>query len=329
MNDVDFWFGRNNLALTVFVPFDCLNSCKFCTSKHMYANTNVSSESVRYQMSRVLNGFSYPIRDVVFTGGEPAWNIPELKRLIGKVPERCKVYINTTLPNKNLSSFVDLVNSDDRIKGINVSRHYESYEEDCELLNDIAKDDVVGNVFWKPVRINCVVGGQNISAVINRWRKYKNVELCFRKDYTKETPDGLHNPYEPFMMNLMNIGCRFESHTQCNVCDTTRFDLNGFRIIYHRGLERSSIYHKDSDSLEINDIIIFPDGRISYDWSNINIKRLYQMEEYFSEQSHSNGFPVPIGSGGCGSGGCGGGCGISYRSGYCGGGGSGCGGGGC
>ena len=66
---MDVWFGRNNLALTVFVPFDCANNCRFCTSKALYSNSDTSVESVEYQMRRVLNEFRYPIRDIVFTGG--------------------------------------------------------------------------------------------------------------------------------------------------------------------------------------------------------------------------------------------------------------------
>ena len=28
--------GRENLACTIFVPWDCSNNCPFCTSKEMY-----------------------------------------------------------------------------------------------------------------------------------------------------------------------------------------------------------------------------------------------------------------------------------------------------
>ena len=34
---MNFTIGRDNLALTVFVPWDCGNNCFFCTSKQKYA----------------------------------------------------------------------------------------------------------------------------------------------------------------------------------------------------------------------------------------------------------------------------------------------------
>ena len=32
--------GRSNLSCTIFVPWDCNNHCKFCTSKQMYRQIN-------------------------------------------------------------------------------------------------------------------------------------------------------------------------------------------------------------------------------------------------------------------------------------------------
>ena len=33
---MEYVAGRNNLACTIFVPYDCDNNCPFCTSKWMY-----------------------------------------------------------------------------------------------------------------------------------------------------------------------------------------------------------------------------------------------------------------------------------------------------
>lgn len=327
---VTFLFGRNNLALTVFVPYDCQNSCPFCTTKKLYAN--VDDESVLYQVQHVFKDSTYPIKDVVFTGGEPMMNLALLKAFVDIVPKRCNVYINTCLMKRGLKEFSDYVNSEDKIKGINVSRHGETYEEDCRMLHDIALDDAM-SLFAKPVRINCVVGSQDIDAVINRW-KNKGVNLCFRKDYTiPQTQAELHDVYEPFMLDLINKGFKFDSHTQCNVCDTMRFVRDGFTVAYHKGLEHSSIM--SGDVLEINDLIIFPDGRMSYDWDGGRVSVIAELETAYSRKSksrsvrrknESSGFSSCV----CGGGGsCGWGCGFSHARNVCGGGGSLCGSGGC
>ena len=163
-----FSFGRENLALTVFVPYDCRNKCPFCSSKETYRTHRPSMDNVKYQLKRVLTEFDYPIKDVVFTGGEPMADVDGLKELIDLVPLQYNIYINTTFTNRNIDEFVAFVNECSKIKGINIYRHSETYEQDCALLCDIATDDKIAMI-QKPVRINCVVKNQNISKVIERW----------------------------------------------------------------------------------------------------------------------------------------------------------------
>lgn len=309
---MEFWFGRNNLALTVFVPYDCKNNCQFCNSKAMYTIIQKSSGNVKYKMRKVLGEYSFPIKDVVFTGGEPMSDINQLIDLLDVVPDKYHVYINTTLINKNIDEFIKLVNSTNKIRGVNISRHCESYEQDCKMLNDIAPDDAVER-FEKPVRINCVIGTQNIEAVLKRWAD-RDVELSFRKNYTLPgAARNLHNMYERFPLKLVEMGFRYVNHTQCNVCDTTRFDLGGFSVIYHKGLMNSSVLHKESNSLEVNDLIIFPDGRFAYDWGNIDAEMQDNFEKSFMRNDLSMAgnvfFPtLQRGYGYCGGGGCGGRC---------------------
>ena len=309
-----FLFGRNNLALTVFVPYDCPNHCPFCTSKPLYAGAN--AKNVEYQLKRVLGEFRYPIKDVVFTGGEPMADVGHLAKLIDTVPGRYNVYINTCLTEDHLYDFVALVNKCDKIKGVNVSRHGESYGEDRKLLHGIAGDDAV-RLFKKPVRINCVVCDQNIDAVIERWQG-TNVNLCFRKDYRiPQTQTELHNLYEPFMLDLVARGFRYYNHVQCNVCDTTRFEHDGFMVTYHKGLQHSSIL--TGDVLELNDIIINPDGHVAYDWDGCDLELMNELEaqmgmgvRYHMANRHTYNHSVCGGGGcysgvddsGCGSGGC-------------------------
>lgn len=308
-----FKIGRDNFALTVMVPYDCGNNCSFCTAKDIYhdidKDLNTRINDVKFQMERTLHEFSYPIKDVVFTGGEPTADLDVLRELIDLVPADKNVYINTTLPANEFDEFHDLVNDEPKIKGINVSRHTPSIEEDRKFYDfgqsDWKSDDeIVGDealkLIKKPVRINVVVMRETedvIEGIVNRWEpmwtEYGNVNVCFRANFALSSweqrriqKENLHNPYTPFLKALSNK-YRFAGHTQCNVCDTTRFlSPKGMIVSYHRGLEESSVLSPDGSKLEINDLVIFPDGRIGYDWKGISLKTMHECEIWFS---HRNG----------------------------------------
>lgn len=38
--------GRSNLSCTIFVPWDCNNHCRFCTSKHMYKERTCDMDAI-------------------------------------------------------------------------------------------------------------------------------------------------------------------------------------------------------------------------------------------------------------------------------------------
>lgn len=269
---MNFIFGRENLALTIFVPFDCHNNCPFCTSKQTYKTNPPSVNLVKSSVRSFFDDYAFPIKDVVFTGGEPMANIHILSELLDLVPSKYNVYINTTFTNKNLDEFIELVNSVDKIKGINISRHTETYDSDCAMFHDIADDSMIERI-QKPVKINCVVGKQDIAQVVSRWEN-KNVELCFREDYTTMQNDEnhLHDPYGIVPIELLRIGYRFHSHSQCNVCDTTRFVKDGNIVSFHKGKQHSSIRH--GNDLEINDLIINQEGVFAYDWDSSYTERI-------------------------------------------------------
>ena len=44
---MEYVAGRNNLACTIFVPFDCDNNCPFCTSKWMGLSGNQKIKQIR------------------------------------------------------------------------------------------------------------------------------------------------------------------------------------------------------------------------------------------------------------------------------------------
>ena len=353
-----YCIGRQNFALTVYVPYDCANNCRFCASKHIYKENGVYAPGVELSMNKVFSQYDFPIRDVVFTGGEPMADVESLQRLVSLVPENCNVYINTTLVKKDLWLFVELVNNDPKIKAINVSRHGGFFEDDQQELNGIAPDEAV-SLFEKPVRINAVMSADKktdyydsryVGGVVERWKKYPNVSVEFRADYRVPLSDSeLHTPYASFPLTLYGCGFDFVNHSECNVCDSIVFAKanENMRVIYHRGLEKTSLYHADTDTLEINDLIIHPDGLLDYDWTETNRKIMYRIEKHFKrvkgeqrsdilsslsankpqtgntdetdKQSHgasNEGFEVRR----IGGGSCGGNCEyVAFRSGSCGG----------
>lgn len=292
-----FYFGRDNLALTIFVPYDCKNKCPFCISKENYKTHKPSMRNVKHQLKRVLNEYSYPIKDIVFTGGEPMSDIDGLRDLVDLIPEKYNVYINTTLTKRNLQNFVDFVNGCKKIKGVNISRHSETYEQDCALLCDIAEDKQI-EMIKKPVRINCVVKNQDIPKIIARW-KGLNVDLYFRKDFnTEQSFTELHDPYDELTMKLIAEQFSFKSHTQCNVCDTIVFEKDGQIVAYHKGQKKSSI--KVGFILEINDLIIDQTGTFTFDWDENDLEIVSELEKKYKKNSQS----AIIYRGSCGGGGC-------------------------
>lgn len=275
-----FRSGRNNLALTVFVPYDCKNSCRFCTTKKSYSEKKANLAAVADQMRNILYYYTFSITDVVFTGGEPMENVEALKILVEMIePLNKRVYINTTFTRKNMHEFVDLVNSNDTIRGVNISRHGETFEGDAYLFEDIAPDDAISKI-KKPVRINCLDKGQNLKRIIDRW-KGKGVELSIRRDYREPmTETQLHNPYDLTAMMLIKLGFVYAGKTQCNVCDTTIFEKEGMIVRYHKGMERSSIL--GGSVLEFNDLIIDQAGSVAYDWKGSDDRIMRDMLAEFN-----------------------------------------------
>ena len=78
-----YLIGRNNLAATIYVPYDCGNNCSFCTSKQMYKNLEPNLELL-WKNLKLINRTS-SIQDVVLTGGEPFANLEVLQQIIDKI----------------------------------------------------------------------------------------------------------------------------------------------------------------------------------------------------------------------------------------------------
>ena len=262
--------GRNNLAATIYVPYDCDNNCPFCTSKIEYRQhfPNVG-RIVQALKSLVDNPL---IQDIVFTGGEPLANMTILKMLVDITRNKGKnVFINTTFPKDSHDSLFYLL-EEGNVSGINISRHESSYEQDSKLFYNIAPDWLISKISV-PVKINAVVTNidsfiTKLPAIINRWNK-PNIRLCIRHDFRTITFTNLHTLTDDPILNYLIQNYSFESHTFCDVCDTVNFEEG---ISYHRGMEHSSI--KMGDTVIVNDIIVFPDGFIAYDWDRKPISDL-------------------------------------------------------
>lgn len=267
-----FTSGRDNLALTIYAPYDCPNNCPFCTSKKMYSEKKADLQKVINSINDIFTNYNFPFKDVVITGGEPTANILLLAELVNAIPDEMNVYINTTLLARTFDEFCYFLVSSfgKKIKGVNVSRHASSYEEETLMLHNIATDEQIAKLASiVPVRINCVNANKNnYEAIIQRWENIK-IELSFRADFTTiKTDFDLHNTYNDFAC-LLALRGYYINHTQCGVCDTVSFkDKSGLSVRYHRGKESTCYSVGQGEMWKYNDIIIYQDGSVSIDWND-------------------------------------------------------------
>lgn len=257
--------GRSNLALTVQVPYDCPNTCPFCTAKEKYQKEKPNFARVSRAMYDALYENNTPIVDVVFSGGEPSANIGKLASLINIVPESKNVYINTTLLASTFEEFYTLVKSEKKIKGVNISRHSATYEEDCKLFHNIATDEQIEKLASiTSVRINVVLYKDvDIEAIVNRWENHKVNSVSFREDFRKiKTERDLREP-NGFTDRLGNLYNGWYSGG-CNVCNTEVHVKGDLSIRYHRGFENTLLDR--GNYYEYNDVIVEPNGEVLLDW---------------------------------------------------------------
>ena len=278
----DFTIGRSDFSVTVYVPWNCSNNCKFCSSKKDYERIKSNFERLKTSLQLIRNSM-LPI--VVFTGGEPSADVEKLRELLAIVDNKV-VYINTSLPKKNSKEFIDLVNTTDCVKSISISRHKHTYSEDSSILHNIVEDEVIATI-QKPVRINVVEQDdttfsiESIDQYIARWSKIASLKggshsllLNLRGNYVTQDPSKLHEMSNCKIINDMAIAYYYQSHTFCNVCDTCTFiKLDEDRqdklvICYHRGVMNTSVHF--GNTVEVNDLIIFQNGDICYDWDGKN-----------------------------------------------------------
>lgn len=261
---MEYIVGRNNLACTIFVPYDCNNNCPFCTSKWMYRNSGME-----INLDKVLEAISYakgsPIREFVITGGEPFANLELLKKIVDACDRT--VFINTTLPKKNLDAVIDYINSEEKIEGINISRQFGNLNK---LYSYVATPEDILKI-KKPIRIN-VMRTENwldhLDSFMDTWILNRHVLLNLREDYryiTKENLKVRNDIVDYLASKFVYLG-----GGGCMVCNGETFvDPSTSKFIhYHRGIEHSCVRYENKTY--INDIIIRPDGKVfdDWDWSN-------------------------------------------------------------
>lgn len=256
-----FRSGRNNLAVTIYTPKVCDNKCEFCVNNLVYDRYEANSVSV-LNTCRVVADTD--IKEIVISGGEPMKDLVSLALML-EIFKNKDVYINTSLINENFSEFAELVNNFNCVKCLNISRHYETYESDKKLLNNIVEDNKFLDI-KVPIRINVLLQeGVSVGSIIYRWKDYT---VNLRADFKNTTKGDLHTlkgiPNKLLDMELVN-------HTFCEVCDTKQFrNSNGQTVLFHKGLITTSYpfnKHNSKDYI-VNDIIIYPDGSLHYDWSD-------------------------------------------------------------
>lgn len=282
---MNYLIGRDNLAVTVYVPYDCANNCPFCTSKQEYAKQKMDKAAVIKALSKLVN---HPdIKDVVITGGEPTADPSFLHQLVTIAKDK-NVFINTTLPRKNFYDCLPIFNSG-MVNGVNVSRHSPSFSEDAFSFKDIVDDNTIDEINV-PVKINVVLSEittpAEVKAIIRRWLYRENVTVCFRRDFRRVTCTNLHTLYGDVILDYLSSNYTFLSHTFCDVCDTITFED---RIMFHRGLIESSF--EFGSKIVVNDIIIFPDGYIAYDWDG---KPIHCLDGFMDKAKSVKKTPSPI-----------------------------------
>lgn len=260
--------GRNNLAVTLFVPWDCGNNCPFCTTKQEYkdnANFSLNKQiNTLYQIWGIDD-----VKDIVITGGEPLANLDGLTNLLTAITSMSmlkskNVYINTSEHFLGSKTAIDgylkiFMQFKGIIKGVNVSEHisFNLAKGNSQLLEVLHQCNI-------PVKLNCVLtGNENYSKLfefVYLWQKQVNT-ISFRRDYrTVKTDDDLRGE-DSTLLTLQDI---FGDYTSggCEVCNDDVF--KGGKVHYHRGKEKTLIEKKSH--LIVNDIIIKQDGSLYLDW---------------------------------------------------------------
>ena len=266
------FFGRTEVPVTVFVPWDCNNNCKFCTTKHEY-KTLYTSDKLQQNLENVKKSIKQMtsndfVTDVVFTGGEPFERLDLLMQLIDEIQGAQQVFVNTsfTISDKKFKEAMTYLRSKrNKIDSVSVSCPFNGFSN-FKRIHQLA--DFKDKKFF---RINAIVNGnetqEDILKFLDDYFLPVFRELNFRADYRKIKQSSLHSANDKFFKTLMSIAeLKYTHFTGCLVCRTDVFQSKYGHVIYHRGINDTSM--KFGDALVVNDFVIKQDGEIRFDWNS-------------------------------------------------------------
>ena len=259
--------GRSNLSCTIFVPWDCNNHCKFCTSKQMYKQRTCDIDAILAQIKKINE--NPLIQEYVLTGGEPLADLEKCQRLIDAMEK--PVYINTTFPTftdhpgevpmSKIKPMIEFINNNEKIGGLNVSRHMHQ-----QFYEDVLPIDMFAQLIKKHIKLNVVLSQtfdiNEFKTFVEPYRGLENVSICIRADYRQINKNKLKNRDDVFEKLINEY--EYEMSGGCMVCNDDRFWDDKMLISYHRGMEHSKVIY--GNKIFVNDILITIDGQIYDDW---------------------------------------------------------------
>lgn len=253
----------------VYVPYNCGRKCPFCESRLMYDTMDTSLDRTLDVLKRIAES---DIEDIMITGGEPCSNLEYLDRMLTVLKDKI-VYVNTLFPSETASDIARLLDVEHPcVKGLNISRHSDTYEKDAAFLHAPAEDDILGSL-KVPVRINCVIQNQNasaqwVNAVVQRWekqyRRKNNLEIHFRENFNNVTAQTLHVQDSPFLKTLCE-NYRYHYYNMGTSFDDVSFLADsGMTVYYHKILPYSIC--KIGPLTILHEMVVFPDASVCTDW---------------------------------------------------------------
>lgn len=280
---------KNGATVTIFAPYDCGNKCPFCINKKDYKNNPDYKPNI-YQVFDSIGIMDEitPNCDFVITGGEPFADYAKLVSIIGYIHNKNKkgsnhkIFINTTAPwiQEDVKKINDLK---DYITGINISRHITKYVKEG--------DDRLMGYIEVPVRINCVlmtkIEAEQAKDFKSRFSitnypnspHYPITGIQFRDNYIDV---GWKNLYNMRINEIYNTVLKNFIGYEPNCPEAYITKMESFRwtatiqegkhetpIYFHRTMEKSRL--ENDRVIEINDVIIRPNGNIMDDWNEHGI----------------------------------------------------------
>lgn len=296
--------GRDNLALTVFVPWDCTKHCNFCTTKVLYKEEPASIRKIKSRIKSVLSKVS-SIKDIVISGGEPLDNLQSLYDIIKDIDKtKYNVYVNTSFPKVDSESeiFQRVLHI---VDGFNVSRHYgHNYADFCTF------DEIIYAVsFNAKIRINILlndhiqdmVDKDNFLSYIEDIKRYDYFDIQLRANYLKTSTvldqstftlkDNDDSTSKYLIDTYANTYSTNVHISGCNVCNSVCVVYNGYNTIsFHKGV-KSTLIDK-STYYEVNDVIIFPNGDVKLDWTGqvVDVKKINDLDKLENTVDNQSGY---------------------------------------